>query len=242
MLWRKFKLDWPYAIGELLIVTLGVLFALGIQQWNDDRLALTEEQSIIDRLLVDLQVDLGFLNDMTSAVEEKEESLGRLKEVFESGERPADLTLFLQDLVVGANYGWNQAQPRSSTYVEVVSSGKFGLIRSADVRNALTGYHGLFNSFFARADARETRFPQISYQVMLRSRESERASVLLSPNTIISDKEVEQLVDKALASDIRHYVIAETNLARFILRASDNLRVRHEALRSQMQAYRVTLK
>jgi hypothetical protein len=38
MFWRKFKLDWTYAIGELVIVTLGVLVALGIQQWNEDRL------------------------------------------------------------------------------------------------------------------------------------------------------------------------------------------------------------
>ena len=36
MLWRKFKLDWQYALGELVIVTLGVLVALAINQWNDD--------------------------------------------------------------------------------------------------------------------------------------------------------------------------------------------------------------
>ena len=38
MLWRKFKLDWKYAIGELFIVVAGVLLALAIDQWNERRL------------------------------------------------------------------------------------------------------------------------------------------------------------------------------------------------------------
>ena len=57
MLWRKIKLDWSYAIGELAIVTLGVLVALAIDQWNDDRNAQAEERAILDRLLVDLDQD-----------------------------------------------------------------------------------------------------------------------------------------------------------------------------------------
>jgi hypothetical protein len=36
MFWRKLKLDWSYAIGELIIVTVGVLIALGVNQWQQD--------------------------------------------------------------------------------------------------------------------------------------------------------------------------------------------------------------
>ena len=36
MFWRKFKLDWSYAMGELAIVTVGVLIALGINEWNNE--------------------------------------------------------------------------------------------------------------------------------------------------------------------------------------------------------------
>ncbi len=45
MLWRKFKLEWSYAVGELLIVVAGVLVALAIDQWNDQRLERQEADS-----------------------------------------------------------------------------------------------------------------------------------------------------------------------------------------------------
>ena len=41
--WRKFKLDWSYAIGELFIVTIGVLVALAIGEWNNERMERAEE-------------------------------------------------------------------------------------------------------------------------------------------------------------------------------------------------------
>jgi len=58
MFWRKFKLDWSYAIGELIIVTAGVLIALGVNQWQQDRGDLVLELTYADRLKADLQEDI----------------------------------------------------------------------------------------------------------------------------------------------------------------------------------------
>jgi len=58
MKWRLFRLDWKYAIGELLIVTLGVLVALYVDQWNTDRLLKLEEVDYIERLLEQAKFDL----------------------------------------------------------------------------------------------------------------------------------------------------------------------------------------
>lgn len=241
MFWRKFKLDWHYAIGELVIVTLGVLVALAIQQWNENRLELEEEKEILDHLLIDLQEDFGRLEDQKTAVKEKEESLSRLRSVFSSGERPENLQEFLHDIIIGANYGWNQTEPRDTTYEEILSSGKFGLIRNATLRGAISDYQGLFNNLYIRADARETEFPHISYRLIPRSRESDRAGGVLGAEKEISNEEIEQLVDTALSSEIRDYVIAERNLARFILRQSVEVLEQHSALTEQIQGYRESL-
>jgi hypothetical protein len=241
MLWRRLKLDWQYAIGELIIVTAGVLVALWIQQWNDDRLERNEEDSILRHLLIDLDVDAIRLDDMFAAVTEKEESLNRLKVLFDSGARPTDSRRFLEDIVVGSNYGWNQAEPRGSTYQEILSSGKFGLIRSPSLRSAIADYHSLFRSLYVRADARETPFPHISYQLTPRSHESDRKGVLLSPDSSISNADVERLVDDALSSDLRRYVIAEINLARFILRMTRDVNEQHRFLRDAIEAHLATL-
>jgi hypothetical protein len=107
MLWRKFKLDWRYAIGELFIVVAGVLVAFAINQWNDERLEQQEANEILQHLLIDLQADLDDIGWMVRNVRNKEQSLLRLKAVFDSGQRPENGAQFLRDIVVGADFGWN---------------------------------------------------------------------------------------------------------------------------------------
>ncbi|UCC72643.1 MAG: hypothetical protein JSV86_20165 [Gemmatimonadota bacterium] len=57
MLWRKFKREWSYFIGELLIVTLGVLIALALDSWNDDRLERRVEDEVLGWLISDVESD-----------------------------------------------------------------------------------------------------------------------------------------------------------------------------------------
>ena len=80
MLWRKFKLDWTYAIGELVIVTVGVLIALAVGQWNSNRLAVVEEAAYVSRLMSDIDKDIRNLESQINAVYKKQESLARIAE------------------------------------------------------------------------------------------------------------------------------------------------------------------
>ena len=144
MQWRFLKLNWPYAVGELLIVTMGVLIALAINEWNSDRLERAEEVLIVERLVSDLQSDLRGYQRGLEFLPRKEESLRRLHSVLMSADSmPRDLTRFLQDVIHGSNYGWNQYRASRTTFDELLGSGKLGLIRSADVRTAIGEYYEL---------------------------------------------------------------------------------------------------
>ena len=143
MLWRKFKLDWRYALGELAIVTLGVLVALAIDQWNDDRISRQEEKVILDRLLVDLDQDAQLFEFFRDRLANKTSSLERLRTVFESASDSPDATAVIQDVIIGAGLGWNQPGTQNLTYQEIVSSGKFGLIRSSILRDNTNPSMGL---------------------------------------------------------------------------------------------------
>ena len=78
MFWRKFRLDWSYAIGELFIVTIGVLVALAIGAWNSERLEKAEEFDILSRLISNIEADLKEYDDRLLSIDEKEESLLRV--------------------------------------------------------------------------------------------------------------------------------------------------------------------
>lgn len=237
MLWRKFKLDWQYAIGELLIVVAGVLVALAIDQWNDERLQRREADEILQHLLIDLREDLKDIDLMIRMVRDKQQSLLRLKSVFDRGERPENEKEFLSDLVVGANFGWNQAKPNDTTYQEALSSGKLSLIRSADLRSAISVYYFDFAVTFNRADERETMFPQLSFQLVPRHSELQQVALReLDPG--LTDDETARLVDHALRSSIGDYVIGEMNLAKFIFQLSVEVQQRCEALIALIEEFR----
>jgi len=175
---------------------------------------------------------------MMSAVVEKEISLNRLSAAFAADELPNDLVQFLEDVVVGANYGWNQGQPRESTFQEALSSGKFGLLRDRELRSAISNYYNLFRSLYVRADARETAFPHISYQLVPRSRGSERAGILLSPEVDLTDAQIQPLAEAVMKSPLRDHVMAEINLARFIQRMTTEVQREQGELIGMIEAYR----
>ena len=168
MLWRKFKLDWTYAVGELAIVTVGVLIALAVDQWNSDRLAVIEEAVYVSRLMSDIDVDIRHLENQINAVDQKQESLARVVDQLGSGLISNHLEFF-QDVVVGANYGWNQAAAIRATYDDLLSSGNFGRINNHRLRVLITDYYNQFDDGGRRIEERETEYPNLTYKLIPRA-------------------------------------------------------------------------
>jgi len=48
-----------YAIGEILLVVIGILIALQINNWNEERIAISKEKNYILSIFQDLKGDLG---------------------------------------------------------------------------------------------------------------------------------------------------------------------------------------
>jgi hypothetical protein len=52
-----------YALGEILLVVLGILIALQINNWNEVRKAKEQEQQLIVKILRDLQIDSSLIEN-----------------------------------------------------------------------------------------------------------------------------------------------------------------------------------
>ncbi len=50
-----------YAIGEFILVVLGILVALQINNWNEGRKQLEERQELIENLKTDFEISLELL-------------------------------------------------------------------------------------------------------------------------------------------------------------------------------------
>ena len=235
MRWRLLKLNWAYGIGELLIVVAGVMIALGFEQWNSDRLDRVEEVEIIERFIADLRVDLDSIAFGMEATSEKETALSRIISSLKSPQkRPSDLTLFLQDVVESAAYGWNQGSPRRTTFDEVLASGRFGLIRDTATRVRIADYYEWNLSRDDRIEERETDYPNLSYRLVPRVTEFELA-------TDLSDAQLEELINIVLSSPLPEHVAGEMNFTRFLSEQFTEWRVFCLTLIDELEFYRSTI-
>ncbi len=64
-----------YAVGEIVLVVIGILIALQINTWNQDRLNKAYEQKMLRELVEDLKLDTTFLNVQFKRIELFEESV-----------------------------------------------------------------------------------------------------------------------------------------------------------------------
>jgi len=242
LLWRKFKLEWTYAIGELAIVTVGVLIALAVDQWNSSRLEGVEEAAYVSRLMSDIDEDIRNLEYQIDAVEQKQDSLARVADQLRSG-LISNHVEFFQDVVIGANYGWNQEAAHRATYDDLLGSGNFGLINDHRIRILISGYYDDLEGGGNRIEERETEYPNLTYKLIPRATTAKDDGVIwersVEPN--LPPDRVERIYQNILDSDLETMTTAEANFGKFVTAITLSQLEKAKTLRASLDSYLGTL-
>jgi hypothetical protein len=231
-------MEWSYAIGELFVVTIGVLIALAIGEWNKERLERAEEFDVVSRLISDIEVDLQEFEFRLKAINDKEESLLRVQSAL-SNAGPQNEIVFLRDIIIGADFGWNQGLANRATFDDLLGSGSLAIISDREIRTLISAYYKNYNDSHTRIEERETEYPHRSYQLVPRS------IVLMKDGVVdeshlesdLGDEYINELVNAVLESSIGQYVIAEINLAHFIRGATKGNQARAADLMARLKTY-----
>lgn len=242
MFLRKFRLDWSNVIGELFIVIIGVLIALAIGEWNSERLAKAEESDTLSRLISDIEVDLLRFDRRLTSIDQKEESLIRVSSAL-ANDGPQDVTQFLNDIIIGANYGWNQGSAQRATFNDLLASGGLRVISDPDIRALILAYYEEYETEHARIDERETAYPYVTYQLVPRAETTatrfgaDEGGVEVG----LSDEYRKDRVKAAKDSSLGNHVLAEINLARFIRGVTTALQVQAKDLIKRLKEYQAEI-
>jgi len=140
MKWSYYKLDWKYAIGELIIITTGVLFALVLDQWRLERADHILNLEYVSRLKTDLRADFThFKNFEEVQLYNKKMVLIALLNFQTVGQSINDSIFNRQNL----DYSQYVALPnsQSATFREMESSGKLNLLKNQEVLLAIDEYY-----------------------------------------------------------------------------------------------------
>lgn len=129
-----------YAIGEIILVVIGILIALQINTWNDQRLDAKLAKSYLNEIRSSLNKDLEQIKDVLDYNSKKNKAIDSVFAIMESNDsssvnnqRILPLLPFLTDYAVFI--------PNSVAFDNMISSSSINLIKKAKLRELLSSYY-----------------------------------------------------------------------------------------------------
>jgi len=136
---NKFSKYLIYAIGEIVLVVIGILIALQINNLNEQRKSDTLTSTYLNNLQLDLLSDLSGIKKTKKDINNFEEEGHYSLDVIDGKIDTINKKKFLESLV------WNNHypifQPSRSTYDDLINSGNIKLIKDNNLKVALSKYY-----------------------------------------------------------------------------------------------------
>ncbi|MEM5564046.1 DUF6090 family protein [Psychroserpens sp. AS72] len=131
-----------YASGEIILVVIGILIALQINNWNENRKNRSLEHIFISRLLDDIKEEESFILTYIDYNNKVRDFTKRVNEHFINPELALKTPKqSLIDFYQASQY--SDVRQTASTYKELNTSGQINLIRNDDLRTALISFYEL---------------------------------------------------------------------------------------------------
>jgi hypothetical protein len=123
-----------YAVGEILLVVIGILIALQINNYNDARKDRARELEYLANIRADLEANIA---EMDRYLKTRSEGIAAAQRIIGhfDGEPIADASAFNADGV--SIYSWQRYYQINNTYQELVNSGNFALLSNDTIKHGL---------------------------------------------------------------------------------------------------------
>lgn len=136
---NKMSKYFKYAIGEILLVVIGILIALQINNWNENKKETETEKIYIANIIRDLNVQLKSIEDHIKREEEFFEiSQDILENYYENNSLTLDSVFFDKGsrLIIRVTFSINDP-----TFTDLVSSGNIKLIKDSAKKDQIIQYY-----------------------------------------------------------------------------------------------------
>ena len=129
-----------YAIGEIVLVVIGILIALQVNNWNEEQKVKKEEKNTLEKLFTESEQIVSYLEEMSNKydyyISNIEKSAMALSNKSMNG-IPDEQFAF----GVYSTAFYEAIAPPKSTYEELNSTGKINNIQSDAVRKSISAYY-----------------------------------------------------------------------------------------------------
>jgi len=126
-----------YAIGEILLVVIGILIALQINNWNEHTKSLKLEKTYYCKIAEDLQVDIRNIDSSLVTLDKRLESTERfLKNLLKIQK---DKQVIFKDFI--PTFRYYKFIPTNPAIVDITSSGKLQTLRSQTLKKRILSHY-----------------------------------------------------------------------------------------------------
>ena len=139
---NKFSKYLLYAIGEIILVVIGILIALQINNANEAKKNHIRELKYLTNIKEEIKEDslaleMGWFKNYSKKIK----ALENTREYIMGNYRPIDTVKFINDVGYGAIYSRADFTATSKIYKELISTGNLDLILDDDIRSQIIDYY-----------------------------------------------------------------------------------------------------
>jgi len=149
-----------YALGEIILVVIGILIALQINNRNENRKIRAKELVYLENIKNDLQLTSQILDEFIATRKEQVSAANRTLEHY-NGKPVTNWNAFNMDIV--SIYTWQRFFPIDNTFRELQNSGNFAILSNDSIKKELLNFDVLlkklkYNEDHFRYDAEVTLY------------------------------------------------------------------------------------
>jgi len=129
-----------YAIGEIILVVIGIFIAIQLNGWYEFKKERNEEQFYLENLKSDLNSDIDRANEQIVGLDSYHRNLRQMIDDFEIGKPKFSVHIGL------STAGLASMANETATWDNLISTGKIEIINNKKIIEAIYGYHNTFEN------------------------------------------------------------------------------------------------
>ncbi|MGM5471333.1 DUF6090 family protein [Flavobacteriaceae bacterium LMO-SS05] len=187
-----------YAIGEIVLVVVGILIALSINNWNDNKKNAASELNYYHRILDDFEMDKQLIAESLEKANKRITTSKELLLELDSGTKNKN---FLLNKFLAAIRG-DVFVVRNVTFKDLISSGNLKLLKDITIKNSLIQYYSELENRQAQMQQNRDENLKKIFELFNSSvefggmQELEYVNQILGPEILQTLKQVDWTMDK----------------------------------------------
>ena len=207
---NKFNKYLIYAIGEIVLVVIGILIALSINSWNEEIKNKRSEIHYLNRIANDLENDISEFELTKETAKKRNERVLFLLDALKDVELVQKSPDYFVTSIVIAGYS-HRPSISNHSFEELKSSGRLSLIQNEELRVSITKYYNfVFNQSQWKFISEDVQLKYNEYSAGILNHEQLSQVISRSDTLNISKMELQEIFKRFSSKKEFHSFLPRT--------------------------------